>query len=96
MAMYQRGETVICALTIMKAGALHDPLTSTQITIMDGRGAVLVNLADMVNDSTGQFHYDFASAVAHSAGRYRARFTTIDSGRTTIIDHSFELEDGAG
>lgn len=97
MAMFQRGETIICSLTVRDSdGDLYDPDASVKITITDGRGIAQVNLVDMTNDSVGQYHYDFNSAAAHHAGRYRIRCRCVDCGRTTIVDLWFELEDGEG
>lgn len=97
MAMFQQGETVVCSLVVRdSAGNLHDPLTSTQIKITDGRGIDVVPDTDMLNDGVGLFHYDFTATTAHQIGRYRLRYTTVDTGRTTIVDEHFELENGPG
>jgi len=93
MTKYQRGETVVCSLTVRDtSGDLADPDTSIQVRITDGRGVVLVPFTDMTNDSTGRYHYDFGSTAAHAVGLYAIRYRTVNAGRTTIIDEYFELE----
>lgn len=93
MAIYQRGESVVCSLkTRNSSGDLVNPDTTIQITITDGRRRNLVTGADMINDGTGLYHFDFNSTLAHPIGRYRIRYVTIDAARTTITDEFFELE----
>ena len=93
MAMYQRGESVVCSLkTRNTSGDLVNPDTSIRITVTDGSGINLVTSADMTNDGTGLYHFDFNSTTAHRVGRYRVRYVTVDAGRTTVVDEYFELE----
>lgn len=92
---FQIGETVICSCEVKDdAGAYKDPITSMQIKInctKPSNHSILAATA-MTKDSTGKYHYDFASA-SNLAGTYEAVYTATDGSRITIEKDIFDLEE---
>jgi len=94
MAKFDLGETVICGIKVEDdAGALKDPATSinTVIDEIEPRSIPVVASTAMTKDSTGKYHYDFASA-GNEAGTYRVIYTATDGTRITIEKDRFHLE----
>ena len=88
------GETVICTIEIRDAdGTLTNPATSTKIVInqLSPSVAIIVASTAMSEDSTGKWHYDFASA-GNARGGYEAEYTATDGTRITIEIDGFILE----
>tara|TARA_Y100000310_G_scaffold304995_1_gene344705 strand:+ start:1055 stop:1351 length:297 start_codon:yes stop_codon:yes gene_type:complete len=93
--VFQIGEHVICSITVKDAdGVLQDAATSMNIKINKLRpnyeGDVLSNRS-MTKDSTGTYHYDFASAGEYP-GDYQVVYTATDGSRITIQKDDFVLE----
>ncbi len=87
------GETVICSSTIKNndSGEEKDPATSTKMAINKVQPyESIIESTAMTKDSTGTYHYDFASA-GKSPGDYEA-VCTADDGRITIEKKPFKLE----
>ncbi len=91
---YIIGSTVIISAVTRNSstGALANPGTSMQARIdrLTGGTTTVVAATGMTNDSTGLYHYDFAS-VSHLVGRYEAVCTATDGGRVSISSTIFEL-----
>ena len=93
MADFDRGETVICSVTVKNAsGTLQDPATSMNIVINRTypNGAEVVASTAMTKDSIGTYHYDFAT-VGQVKGDYEAVYTATDGTRITIEKDTFTL-----
>ena len=93
MATYEIGEHVICSITVKDSSdALQDPVTSMNIVInrTDGNSEEVISSTAMTNDSTGTYHYDFASA-GKARGGYEAVYTATDGTRITIERDKFNL-----
>jgi len=89
---FHRGETVICFVTVKDSdGNLTDPATSMTIKITDFMNGVEVDDKDMINDSTGTYHYDWTSATTSNTGSYTVIYKAIDGTRITIERDNFEL-----
>lgn len=84
MSIYEQGETYAQYEEIRdRDGTLVDP-SSCSITITSPCGAILVDLASMVQDDTGMYHYFYAIAADASYGKYETKVTAIDgSGNVT-------------
>uniref|UniRef100_A0A6M3J8Y1 Uncharacterized protein n=1 Tax=viral metagenome TaxID=1070528 RepID=A0A6M3J8Y1_9ZZZZ len=95
MVSFDIGETIICSITVKdSAGALQDPATSMNIVINrvpPNYVANIVSSTAMTKDSTGTYHYDFASAGKDN-GKYEAVYTATDGTRITIEKDTFELK----
>ena len=94
MAIFQIGETVICSIEVKDDdGVLKDPETSTNIEIdmVSPTPESIISSTAMTKDSTGKYHYDFAS-VSKAAGDYVAKYTATDGTRITIEKNKFHLE----
>lgn len=90
---FQRTETVVCSVSIAtNTGGAITPDTSVKITIYDPTNTPVVLAQDMVEDSTGEFHYDYTSAPTAILGVYRVRITATHSSRVTIKEATFVLE----
>lgn len=92
MANFDMGETVICSCEVKDdRGNYKDPDTSMNITInaLDANKEIITPTV-MTRDSTGNYHYDFASA-GNNAGRYEAKYIATDAARITIEKESFGL-----
>lgn len=82
MATFLAGETVICSITVKNSsGALVNPATSMQITILQGTLVILATTS-MTNDGTGLYHYDYTPS---SAGTYDLTYIATDSGRVSKL-----------
>ncbi len=92
---YTIGATVIVSAVTRttSTGALANPGTSMQVRIdrLTGGTSTIVAATNMTNDSTGLYHYDFASA-AYAVGRYEAVCIATDGGRVSTSSTLFELE----
>ena len=94
MANFDIGETVICSIEVRNAaGTLVDPSTSMQIAIdwIKPNFGNIITATNMTKDSTGKYHYDFASA-GKQAGSYQVIYTATDGTRITIEKETFSLE----
>lgn len=91
--IFDIGETVICSCEVRDdAGILKDPDTSINIAINRSKPLLeIISSIAMTKDSTGKYHYEFASA-GNSVGEYEAIYTATDAGRITIQKESFNLE----
>ena len=90
--IFDIGETVICSITLRDAsGSLQDAVTSMTIVInrLHPTTEIIASTA-MDNDSTGTYHYDFASA-SNDAADYEAVYTATDGTRITIAKDGFKL-----
>ena len=67
-----------------------NPATSMKITIKQAGGAVLIDGVDMVNDSTGKYHYDFATAN-RPVGFYEATYVAVDGARIASVKDVFSI-----
>lgn len=88
------GETVICSVVIRDDnGDLQNPATSTKIEInqLSPSFASIISSTAMSEDSTGKWHYDFASS-GKDRGGYEAVYTATDGTRITIEKDKFSLE----
>ena len=94
MISFEIGETVICSITVRDSdGDLQDAATSMNIVIdclIPSYSADIVSSTSMGKDSTGTYHYDFASA-SNEAGQYRIIYTATDGTRITIHLDTFDL-----
>ena len=82
---YTRGETVICSVTVKNSsGTLVDPTTSMKITITHQNSTVEVNEQAMTKDSTGTYHYDWATTSATTRGPYIIKYIATDGSRVSI------------
>ena len=89
---FQIGETVICSITVRDAdGNLVDPSTSMKITITDSQKSVKVNDQAMINDSKGEYHYDFDTSSLSLAGIYTVTYKATDGSRISIEESTIEL-----
>ena len=85
------GETVICsAVVTTAAGVPTSPATSMTIAIHNEQGTEIIAPIAMTNDSTGVYHYDFASSGKKS-GVYLITYTATDGTRITISKDKFIL-----
>ena len=87
------GDTIICNRNIKNAaGTLTDPATSMNIAInrTDATLEGIVSSTAMTKDSTGTYHYDFASS-GKFAGGYEVVYTATDGTRITITKDTFSL-----
>ncbi len=95
MAKFDIGETVICSTLVKNSsGTLTDPATSMNIVInclKPTYSADVVSSTAMTNDSTGTYHYDFASA-GEASGKYQSVCTATDGARISIQKETFTLE----
>ena len=93
MATFQIGETVICSCEVRDdAGVLKNPATSMTVAIYDANGVVVVPTTSMgTPDSTGKYHYDFAS-TGKPGLTYTVYYTATDGSRITIAKDEFKLE----
>jgi len=93
MAKYDVGDTVICSITVKSGDTLTDPATSMKIGITKPEpiSEEIVASTAMVKDSTGKYHYDFASE-GKAAGKYRVKYIATDGSRITIEKEVFVLE----
>ena len=94
MATFDIGESVICSVEIKDDNAvLKDPATSMNIVIDQLKPSFenIITSTAMTKDSTGKYHYDFASA-GKAAGEYQAVYTATDGTRITIEKDKFSLE----
>lgn len=91
---FQRAETIVCDLVVKdSADVLIDPDTSTKIDVVHvPSNTTVVNDQNMVNDSTGKFHFDFQPTATELIGIYRAVFKTVHATRTSIALAEFTLE----
>ena len=88
------GETVICSVEVKNdAGTLVDPSTSMQIAIdwISPNFSNIITATNMTKDSTGKYHYDFATA-GKQGGTYRVAYIATDGTRITIERETFKLE----
>ena len=94
MANFEVGETVICSITTKdKNGALQDAATSMNIVIdrlSPNYLADIISSTAMTKDSTGTYHYDFASA-SKAEGKYKITYTATDGTRITKQTDTFDL-----
>ena len=94
MTSFEIGETVICSIEVKdENGDLQDAATSMNIVIdrlSPNYSAGIVTSTSMGNDSTGKYHYDFASA-SKAAGQYRIIYTATDGSRIKIELDTFNL-----
>ena len=91
MANVLQGSTAICSLTVTDStGALVDPATSLKITIKPIGGAVIIDGVDMVKDSTGKYHYDFATAN-RPVGFYEVTYVAVDNARIASMKDVFSI-----
>lgn len=89
---FQIGETVICSVTVRDAdGVLADPSTSMKITITDSKNGIKVNNQDMINDSKGEYHYDFDTSSLSLTGIYTVTYKATDGSRISIEEDTVEL-----
>lgn len=85
-------ETVICSADVYDLdGNLADPSTSMKITITDSEDEKKVDNEDMIKDGTGEYHYDWNTALITAAGRYKVFYTAIDVIRKSIKEDAVEL-----
>jgi len=95
MDTFDIGECVICSITVKdSSGTLTDPATSMNIVInrkSPNYEANIVISTAMTKDSTGTYHYDFATA-GERRGTYEAVYTATDGSRITIEKATFILE----
>ena len=91
--IFQIGETVICSITVKdENGDLQDAATSMNIVINRVQPfESIISSTAMTNDSTGTYHYDFASA-SKVVGEYEILYTATDGSRITIETDTFNLE----
>ena len=88
------GGTVICkAIVRDEDGVLVDPATSMKIGITDKNNTVVVAPVAMSKDSTGIYHYDWATTSATKTGMYKTTYTAVDGTRTTIANSRVEIMD---
>ena len=93
MAAFQLGETVVCSITVKdEDGTLQDTATSMEIQITDPGHTVSQAYTAMSNDSTGLYHYDYATASLTLKGKYRVDYKATDGSRISIQPDFFELE----
>ena len=88
------GNTVICSVEVREDSVLKSPATSMKIEITRITPlpmTVVVAETAMTPDSTGKYHYDYASSGA-PVGTYRAKFIAVDASRTSIGTDTFALE----
>jgi len=92
---YDLGEVVICSITVKNSsGTLTDPATSMNIVIdrkSPNYEANIVSSTAMTKDSTGTYHYDFATA-SKEVGTHEVIFTATDGTRITIEKDTFVLD----
>ena len=92
MATFQVGETIICSVTVTNpSGTLVNPATSMSITIRSVNVATILAATAMTLDSTGKYHYDYAS-TGETPGTYTITYTATDGARVTIQRDSLVLE----
>ena len=92
MKIYQVGETVTCKVTVLRSGALYNPITSVLIYIyIEGTSTLLVNGVAMYNESTGIFTYDFQTPSC-IADKYCWYCKVTDGVKIGIKYDTFKLE----
>ena len=92
--IFQIGETVICSITVRdENGDLQDAATTMNIVVeqITPQFRSLITSTAMDNDSTGTYHYDFATSSAMRGG-YLITYTATDGSRVTIEPDTFTLE----
>ena len=91
---YNRGETIICSVVITNSSGVDtDPDTSITIAITDPNKNVEVAEVTMgTKDSTGHYHYDWASTTSNTKGNYTVLYKAVDGTRTSITNATIELE----
>jgi len=89
MNTFQIGETVICYCEVKRGGVLYDP-SSVSIAITTENGTAVVS-SNADKEAVGKYSYTFSS-TGKTAGKYRARFTATDAGKTSKKDTVFRLE----
>jgi len=93
MSVFDCGETIICSIEVKDDdGVLKDPATSMNIVITDPQNGEVVASTAMTKDSTGKYHYDYATVSATLHGAYTAKYTATDGTRITIEKDTFSLE----
>ena len=91
MNKYRIGETVTCKLTVLKSGAVCDPVTSVLIYVyIEGTTAPLVNGVAMTKESVGIYTYNFQTA-SQAAGKYRWTVKATDGVKIAIKDRMFKV-----
>ena len=90
--LFQKGETIICSITVKDGATLTDPATSMNISIYDPQGGINISSTAMTKDSTGTYHYDYATASLTLMGVYSVVYTATDGTRITIEKETFSLE----
>ncbi len=95
---YQRGETaILTTVTTTAAGTATTPGTSFEVRIEDPQGTRMtlddptVN-GTMVEDSTGNHHYDHDIASDAVLGTYQVEFIATHSSRVSIVTDTFIVE----
>ncbi len=91
---FQRSETIVCSIVIKTAAGVDtNPDTDIYIGIINPVGtAVVAATTDMVNDSVGHYHYDYAPGSTTVLGEYEVTYTLVDGTRTTKQKDTFILE----
>jgi len=94
MSEFYLGATVTCWCNSKDAdGAYTDPTTLMNIVInrkSPNYEADIVSSTVMTKDSTGKYHYDFAT-TGKRVGNYEVVYTAIDGSRITIEKDEFRL-----
>ena len=91
MNKYRIGETATCKCTVLKSGAVYDPVTSVLIYVyIEGTSAPLVNGATITNEAVGIYTYDFQT-VDRAAGKYRWTAKATDGAKIAIKDRMFQV-----
>lgn len=91
--IFDIGETVICSILVYdEDGDLQDPVTSMNIVIdlISPHYSSIITSTGMTKDTTGTYHYDFASA-SNVEGKYRIMYTATDGTRITKQTDEFFL-----
>ncbi len=95
---YQQGETaVFSTVTTTADGTATTPGTSFKIRIEDPQGTRMTlddpnSDADMVEDSTGNHHYDHNIAADAVLGTYQVECIATHSSRVSIVTDTFIVE----
>ena len=93
MAVFIKGTTVVCEIDVKNtSGTLTAPSGTPKVNIYDAHHNQVVSSASMSTDTTGEYHYNYASSGATVFGEYTVLYKTTDT-VTTIKKDTFELRE---
>lgn len=93
MAEYDIGESIKTEISYTTdAGIAFDP-TTVALIILDAKGTQVLSTSSLVNDTVGNYYYEYTIPTDGTLGDWLYRFTAVYSGETLVQDKYFTVVD---